>query len=426
MSSNISSIYRHPLQLPVVGIKSVEVPLPIRWLLYLFTFSLAWENYDPFGIAGIFSITKMVGILLALFSLLFWQFILKGYQRIISVWLIVIAAISLSTIINPGNELPYGISMIFSLVQSVLFMWICCACLQDDRVATNVIWSLVMGCAIAAVLMYLEIGTTVQDDGRVTLLGRNANPQATLLGCAAIVCIGLFFRSVRDVGLKRFIALAPLLFLLLGISATGSRGAVIGFLLGNLAWFFQRGSIVRRFWIWFLAAIFFTVAVYVLFSGEVFLERMQKTIEKQDVSTRFEIYTESWNLFVERPVLGWGMNGACEELGYRYNTTSLWTAQHNDFLTLLTSAGIIGTIPWLFATLAIALTAWRGRTGIHGIMPLALMIPVLFAGLTGGGGMSEKITWLVYAFVMTSCVNKEHPKITAKKTQATYTRSEFR
>jgi O-antigen ligase len=64
----------------------------------------------------------------------------------------------------------------------------------------------------------------------------------------------------------------------------------------------------------------------------------------------------------------------------------------------LTATGLVGTIPMLWAVLALIAKAWRARRGAHGVMPFILLVIVLTMSLSLTVH-KRKITWLVFAYV---------------------------
>src|SRR5439155_26549292 len=68
---------------------------------------------------------------------------------------------------------------------------------------------------------------------------------------------------------------------------------------------------------------------------------------------------------------------------------------------VLSSTGLAGTIPLLAGLGLCCAGAWRARRGSHGILPLALLLVVLAANMSGNW-IASKLLWLVLAYGLAS------------------------
>jgi hypothetical protein len=79
-------------------------------------------------------------------------------------------------------------------------------------------------------------------------------------------------------------------------------------------------------------------------------------------------------------------------------------------LDVLTTAGLLGAIPFLLATWLCLHAAWRGRAGPCGVLPLALVLALLASNMTQNR-LAGPLFWLVMAlgFASKSAVDDRLP-----------------
>jgi O-antigen ligase len=74
---------------------------------------------------------------------------------------------------------------------------------------------------------------------------------------------------------------------------------------------------------------------------------------------------------------------------------------HNLGLELMTSTGLVGTIPFLIGMGLCVLAAWRARRGEQGVLPMA-MIALVLVGNLSGNFLVFKLYWVMLAFAVAS------------------------
>ena len=58
-------------------------------------------------------------------------------------------------------------------------------------------------------------------------------------------------------------------------------------------------------------------------------------------------FSAAWEMFLEKPLIGWGPANNISELGSRLGLGSAIGMPHNVYLWLLTETGLLGTVPFL-------------------------------------------------------------------------------
>jgi O-antigen ligase len=126
------------------------------------------------------------------------------------------------------------------------------------------------------------------------------------------------------------------------------------------------------------------------------LTRWQTTLEKGDISGRDRLLSSATDMFLERPLFGWGPYEFQMELGRRYGIIFGQRDAHNLFTHLLMEVGLVGAGPFMIGLWLCARGAWQARQGSFGLLPLALFVTALASNLTGTD-LALKQFWLVLA-----------------------------
>lgn len=391
-----------------------KIPLTVRGTFFLFLFSLPFEAIDLGFMSGSLSITKLFGVLFFGVSLwfrnicfaripyhFFWFVAYLG----IYIWMgVFVEAQPLRTFIS--SIITMSLLFVFFLILSNLFRYIALA--REGLLAFS------LGSVLSAMGLLLGLTGKVIEEGanvRMSALGFNANELALILVIGLIILVGLALEkgNYRPWTIPVFGALTVVN--LMGILYTGSRSA-IGALLIGLAFYPlpYRGS--RRKLTTFIAGGLLLVGTVLIILGNPgALERFSVAIQKGD-SSREYIYAHAINMFLEKPILGWGPIECFKELGSRVGTVR--RDPHNIFLYLVLEVGIVGAFPFLFGLWLCGMTAWKARKGNWGMMPIALAIALFLSNLSHSF-LTKKSFWLVLAIVvamgMVAAVNENRQRL---------------
>ena len=112
------------------------------------------------------------------------------------------------------------------------------------------------------------------------------------------------------------------------------------------------------------------------------------------------LFPTLWGMFLERPWTGWGPMNNQYELAQRIAEQNRLTRDsHNLILEVITTTGMLGAIPFFMGLALVVRGAWRARSGLHGITPLALLASHLI-GAMSGNPITSKQFWLVCAYAI--------------------------
>ncbi len=392
------TIYRSPTR-GTQGSLDRHVYRWIRWSFYLFLFLIPLESLDPFGVVATFSLTKAAGLLFAVLGLSQLRVLLAPPPTAFWFFLVYVGVNILLGILLAPDYLDLGVTP--TAVQHVLMFWFCCNLLADDRIAVRSLLALALGGAVLAGSMAAGIGTqeqmTLQGLVRVSALGQTLNTIGYLLAVTLVLILGLWFGRRNNLASWRHLLWFPLWLFAVQLARTGSRGGMASAFLGCLMLIVPTGGLRTHLKILALVGLLLVSGVYLVTATEVARVRWEYTRETGSTAGRTEIFAECWEMFTERPILGWGPTRSHYILGERLREYGLDRDPHNALLREMVGTGIAGTIPLIVGIGLCLHAAWLARNGLRGPVPLMLIATVLTMSMTIST-MHHKITWVVLAY----------------------------
>ena len=315
-------------------------------------------------------------------------------------------AFLLAVVAGESEQAPAAFAEFVVVLQGVLVLLAAINLMQDEKVATRALVTLVAACAIRAALPFLGLGRTTSavwtGGERVSALGQNANSAAMILAAGLVTLIGLTFLRRRK-GLGGLI-FAGLLATLLGLAIleTGSRGGFAALLGGVLIFALAADTWRHRLRNGAIAALAISVLILATLRMPMMKNRLVESARTGNLAGREQLYPALWTMFLERPILGWGPITNTHELALRIGERERSSrAAHNIVLELLTATGLVGAVPFLGGVWLSVRNAWRARRGEHGVLPLALLSTLFLANMSGDW-LASKLLWLVLAYAYAS------------------------
>jgi O-antigen ligase len=375
-------------------------PFPplVRWTFYLFVASIPFEYPGRTIPVEITTITACIFLLAALIEarrcFARWPAALWCFGAFLYVFLV-------SFVVSGAPYPAEALKSFFTLLVLVLVFWAAYNLMRDDGVATRALLTLGMA---SFVLALLTVGgavqldeTWVKESGRVTLLGQNANRAGLILGSGALALVGLTYARDRKLLRPRMLVWPLLAVIGMAMLQGGSRGGLLALVIG--LWTFTvsgqtigvklRNSAVAVFAVGLLA--------WAAWQSPIARARFEK-LDQMDLSGREEIFPAAGQMFLERPLMGWGPHRNKYELGDRLPLQShLRRDTHNLLLEVMTATGLVGGLPFLLGMALCVWGAWKARHGDHGILPFAMAASLLAANMSGNY-IAVKLHWLVLAY----------------------------
>lgn len=371
----------------------------VRWALYAYVFSLPFEFPQRSIPVETTTITGAVFLLAALTQpgvcfrrppAAFWLF--AAYM-----W-----AIMISFAVN-GAEYPQEtMKTLITRTQLVVIFLVSYNLLRDPRVARGCLLAFGFACVVLSAFTLTGIvGMVEEGKPRVTAFGQNPNRSALYMGTAVLALLGAGFAGVRPPLRPRLLAAGLGAVAIAALLNTGSRGGLLA--LGAGLWTLTLGGkgFKVRFRNAFVALVGIVGIGWAALRSPIMIERLQRA-QGGDLAGREYIFPLSWGMFMERPIFGWSAAGNSYELAARISDgVHLTRDTHNLELELITTVGLVGTLPFLAALIWCVLSAWRGRHGPLGIVPFA-MCATLMAANQSGNYIGVKLLWFVLALALAS------------------------
>jgi len=361
----------------------------VRWAFYAFVFSLPFEYPDRSFAVEITTLTGCVFLLATIVQpracfgerpWAFWWFV--AYLWVVGVTF---------TLTGGENADAVGKSAL-RFLQQLLILLAAYNVMRRERIRTTTLLLLVAACLVLALLQLsgafgapmAEVEDAANQLHRITVLGQNPNRTANMLSLGVLALIGLHYGRQTSVRRARFLMWPVVTVLVLAILQSGSRGAIVA-LGAALCTFAAGGQTLRARVRNALMTLFALVTfVWVSYESPLLRERFDKA-ETGNLAGREEIFPAAFEMFQERPLLGWGPMLNKHELATRLQPPPPDGVRdtHNLVLELLTATGLLGSVPFFVGLGLCVWSAWHARRGSQGILPLAMMAALLAANMSG-------------------------------------------
>lgn len=389
--------------------KKTKVTYVKLGLLYLFVFSLPFEYWNPWGISSFFTISKMVGILYFVLSMGSPKinFTLKYNSFFIALLFILLGWITIMSLINAGSS-----TRIFdqTLLQCILLFWLVSNdFIRHPKAIRFVFLFFILGVSVMGVLLQFGIGAGVDvnvptGEDRITFFGANSNLIGNYAVIATMLCISLLFKQSMYFGRKSMLLLFTFPGLILLIGASGSRGALVALLIGLFTFLlFYKTRTRRKLLIWIVGGCLSIFLVQHVLQSDIMEERVSQSLDNGGsiLGGREEIWETAFEIFADRPLVGWGTSGYENQMLIRYHE---YKDTHNMFLYLMVTGGIIGLFIMLLFLYGIWKRSYRSLKENSNNLPICLFIIYLIIAFKGGGFIHSKMPWLLLAY----CSLPEH------------------
>lgn len=308
-------------------------------------------------------------------------------------------------VLGTGDYAPEVQEYILRVGQILVIFWAAANLMRDERTARMALYALILACVGLAAMQLTGIANATADLGggvrRATVLGQNPNRTARLLAAGVLALIGLAYGRPHPAFRPRLLIWPLAGMLVFAMVQGGSRGALLSLCLG--LWMFSLAG--ARLSTKIKSAAVSVVAIvamgWIAMQSPLMRKRFEMA-ESGNLAKREQIFPTAFQLFRERPVLGWGPMANQYELGLRlpeHATNRRDT--HNLLLEVVTTTGLVGTTFFLVGLGLCGVAAWRARAGPAGILPLAMFVS-LFVGNMSGNFLSFKLYWVMLAFAVGS------------------------
>jgi O-antigen ligase len=294
-------------------------------------------------------------------------------------------------------------------IQLIFFFWIAYNLMRYQRVARGALMALTASCVLLSVLQVIGFAIptiSVRTLGdRFASYGLDPNQMACILSLGLLALVSISYGSYSSTLLPR-ILVWPLYILVAATTVqTGSRGGILAFAAGLITLLLRKGTVWEKARNALIVMLGVGLTIAIALHSEVISSRFDKTFEGGDVTARDLVYPAAWQTFLAQPLIGWGIHINTYQIQARvalpnYNNLDA----HNLILYVLTSAGLLGAIPFLAGIGLCVRAAWKARSGPYGTLPFSMVVTLLVADMSASG-LNWKHHWLVLAYALASGEN---------------------
>jgi O-antigen ligase len=389
-----------PKKIIYILVRSRTSPKIVRRTFLLFVFTIPFDFIDLDALRGVASLTRLVGLLFFSTCLLFpkscfrrppqalWWF--AGYVAIY-VW---------NGLFLPKEYGDLFIDGFQTLIQLLVFCWIGSTLLQEDKLTRHALLAFSIATLLAATAMLLGLpGFVEMREGRLSTMGANPNGLAALMALTAQALIGLgIYHTLGNIWM-RVTCMAMSLVPITAMVYTGSRGGMLAFLTGIVAYALPYSGSKRKMTAILGVAIAVVGVIYTVISDQTTLSRVESSYYKDETAGRDKLFAAAKEMIAEKPLLGWQPIVFNYELGAR--TGRRVVDAHNLFFHLLMEGGLVGATPFLIGLGLCMRAAWTARACSLGILPLVWLITMIVLSMSGTW-LTAKLLWFVLALNLAS------------------------
>ena len=394
--------------------------------LYFYFFSINFENFNP---TGYFSVAKLAGILYLVSVLpsikIFTYFTYRHIYFYMPLFIFVLY-LTLISLLNINERSGRFIDMI--MIQNILiFMFMVNHARKDSLVLEKGMLALGIGSILVGLLLFFGIGLTemAQDDQglvvRKTFFNAGPNEIALKISAGAVVIFSHFINNPLQLSRPiRYILLAGLPLIFIAMVGTGSRTAILILPLCGLSWLFFRVLSANNKFLMIVIGSFLltsiTIPAFFLVSQletfQLLADRISDTGGTGDFSEkgRFTLWLGFFSLIFENPLFGNGLSGF-DMITYEY--FGFIESPHNVLLEVMIYTGFIGLFLYLLFLLRVTKAAYYLFQRKNLLLPI-LIIPIAFTFIFILQGLSEKICWLILAYIVGTNLFHNNEKVSRK------------
>ncbi len=294
--------------------------------------------------------------------------------------------------------------------------------LDDSSGPIFILYGCSLGTSVLTILFLFGVGieyNVTRDGVRVLMFGCNPNLMSIIISVGAVILLNkVIIQNILKIGIFRLIAIFLLILHYSTVFILASRtGAIIliGVSFASVVLYNDKKTIGKHLLVLLLCIGMCCCLFYFLQSDSIIANRLGKTIADGETSGRTDIWLAYLNFVFEQPVLGFGNTGLLDVslragLGsIEINGQTTAFSPHNVLLEILLISGGVGFVIMTLFFVNVFLCGIRAFFKQKDSTPILLSIPLIVTMLSGQL-LSQKIAWIVYAYMISTCFVPEKLK----------------
>lgn len=378
--------------------ETVRPNLFAKCALFLFTGSILFENVPVGNEDSNVTVSRYIGYLLIVAALLQPKLVFRRPPLAIWFFVTYLVVLMCSAFLAEPLYESLAFSRLISLFQTVAMCYISFNLMKEESCRVVVLSALAISGFIAAALTIVGVGREQAYSDRITAFGQNPNIYGNMLSMSIVAAISLGYGRARNYRWAQIFSLCAMPVMGIVLIQTSSRGSMVALIVGLVALVFQTGKLSKRLLTFFIFSITLLVVLMLIGQSKDVINRWM-SVEQGSLSGRERIFPEALQMFMERPVLGWGIVRNYHELGSRFGLPSLDT--HNNYLWVLTEVGLVGSLPFFVGLILCFRSALLARRGTEGIAAFAWFALVIVTTMNTNF-ITRKVFWLAIAYSLAS------------------------
>src|SRR5215510_12436858 len=384
----------------------------VRWAFYVFVFSLLIEWPDrPIPM----EIPTLIGFIYLAFTLLQTRVCYRRVPK--ELWFYAVYICYFALLCGFVRRQGDAIKLLTLMVQIFFLMWSGYNLMRYERIMKTALLTLVISCSALSVMQLLGVAATQWEfygaGSRTSVLGQNPNNMANNISLGLVALMGFAFGRNKTSPWAKCVA-APLAVIMVGaIIDTGSRGALLALGIGFAAFAIRGKTLWAKAKSLLIVLAVLGGLVWAVLQTPLLASRYMRTIYENNMAGREKIFPAAWDMFKDKPLIGWGPTDNMYELEKRVRIIKDPTIYkrsasnkgamdtHNMFLDVLTSTGLFGALPLFICVILCITAAWRAHRGSEGALPLAMVFTVMVINMSGNW-IASKLDWLMMAYALAS------------------------
>jgi len=371
----------------------------LNLLLYIFLFSLNFEQWDPFNTGVDFIISKVtisIYIFLTLFNLKFFLS-LKHIKQFLYPLLIYFALLTVISYFNQNliDDVFFDLPLFLNILILILLF-------NHSRLEPNVLLKGLFAFSIGSILLSIFYLLNFETDNsfmyRVTVLGDNHNSLALKMCISLLTLSFIIIENKLKLKKYRYLLLIFYPYMIKLMIDTGSRVGFITFSIGILIFIMLfRSSFSMKKMIFIISfSIFIFFSAEYLIKSDVLEERLISSFIKGDLSGRDILWNNLIELINKNFLLGVGKTGFARDMNVMLN---LYRSPHNAFIEVFYYTGLVGFLIFLIFFIRVFKVPFNKYKLDMELLPLIFCLPII--GMMLSGQIFEpKIAWVLFAFII--------------------------
>jgi O-antigen ligase len=366
----------------------------------MYVFSIHFETWDPLN-TGIDYLNTKITITLYLLSTIinpktFYSITKIKYFVLPLIFLFILQTVMSYRNINTSYSDFFDVP---TFLNFLILIVITNHALARKNIMRGIINSYVIGGIVLTIFYFLNIGTDHSWEGRSTIFGFNQNQLAVNLAILLILILWpVLGERMRIVNKSMLLSLVFVPFILIFLTATGSRSGIITFVLAITGLLFIKSSlsISRKIVTFSLAVVIMAIVLLFFSSNEVVSQRFSATINEGDMSGRDLRWFRVFEIILRHPFIGAGKTGYSFEMEQLFG---YYSSPHNVLLETTAYTGALGLIllSVFFYRITKASIQIRKFSGNH--IYLVLLSPIIIMTLFGHT-LGAKAAYLIFAYII--------------------------